>query len=128
MTEIVETTPAPPPGDSGVCEWLSAIPMASSAGNTLYSLYEGSKGYSRASDYALGTIETSVKFAAGTVAPLVKKLDKPSKSSHALNRILSLCFVLNLLWFSPFSCSSCNRLICCKTTDETRREGACYQV
>ena len=82
MTEIVETTPAPPPADSGVCEWLSAIPMASSAGNTLYSLYEGSKGYSRASDYALGTIETSVKFAAGTVAPLVKKLDKPSKSSH----------------------------------------------
>ncbi len=95
MTEIVETTPAPPPADSGsVYGWLSTNPMASSAGNALYAAYEGSKGYSRASDYALGTIESSVKFAAGTAAPLVKKLDKPSKLCTKPHSIKSLCFVL----------------------------------
>ncbi len=74
MTEV-ET-----PQTDSVCGWLAANPLASSAGNTLYGWYESSKGYSRVSEYALDTIESSVKFAAGTAAPLVKKLDRPSKS------------------------------------------------
>lgn len=72
--EEVETLPA-----GSVYEWLSGNPLASHAGSTLYGWYEGSKGCSRISDYALDTIESSVKFAAGTAAPLVKKLDRPSK-------------------------------------------------
>lgn len=78
MTEV-ETTPAPSADSGSVYEWLSANPMAASAGTTLYNWYEGSKSYCRAGDYALSGIESSVKYAAETAAPLVKKLDKPSK-------------------------------------------------
>ncbi len=82
MTEV-ETTPAPPadsgPESGSVYEWLSENPLASSAASSLYNWYEGSKSYCRASDYALSGIESSVKYAAETAAPLVKKLDRPSK-------------------------------------------------
>ncbi len=78
MTEV-EATTAPLADSVSVYEWLSGNPMAASAGSTLCSWYEGSKSYCRAGEYALSGIESSVKFAAGTAAPLVKKLDKPSK-------------------------------------------------
>lgn len=78
MTEV-EVSPPPADSSSAVYEWLAANPLASHAGSTLQGWYESSKGCCRISDYALGTIESSVKFAAGTAAPIVKKLDKPSK-------------------------------------------------
>ena len=60
-------------------QWLSSLPMAASAGAAVYGLYEGSKNYSCVTQYALGTMESSLKIAASTVAPVVRKLDKPSK-------------------------------------------------
>ena len=87
MTEEVEVSV---PTAGSVYEWLSGNPLASHAGSTLYGWYEGSKGCCRLSGYALGTIESSVKYAAGTAAPLVKKLDRPSKL---------------LAWFSIIYCA-----------------------
>ena len=60
-------------------EWLGSLPLAASAGNTVYSWYEGTKNCCRVSQFAIGTVESTVKYAAGTAAPLVKKLDKPSE-------------------------------------------------
>ncbi len=62
-------------------EWLGSLPLAASAGNTVYSWYEGTKNCCRISQFAIGTVESTVKYAAGTAAPLVKKLDKPSESN-----------------------------------------------
>lgn len=62
---------------------LSNLPLAMSAGNAVCSLYNGSKSYNYLTQYALGTMESSVKRAASAVAPVVvpvvKRLDKPSK-------------------------------------------------
>lgn len=62
-----------------VGEWLSNLPLAASAGSALSDFYEGSKNYNCITQYALGTVESSVKLAASAVAPVVKTLDKPSK-------------------------------------------------
>ena len=53
-------------------EWLASVPVLSSAGSTVYGWYEGSKNYTRASKYALDSVETSVKYVAGTAASVVK--------------------------------------------------------
>lgn len=60
-------------------DWLASLPLASSAGSAVYSWYEGSKKCCRLSEFAIGTVESSVKYAAGTAAPIVKKLDRPSE-------------------------------------------------
>lgn len=79
-------------------DWFASIPLASSAGSAVYSWYEGSKNCCRLSQFAIGTMESSVKYAAGTAAPLVKKFDKPSKfDSHFpltkqfITSVLALC-------------------------------------
>ena len=60
-------------------EWLSNLPLAASAGSVVSNLYEGSKNYNCITQYALGTVESSVKLAASAISPVVKTLDKPSK-------------------------------------------------
>ena len=60
-------------------EWLSSLPLATSASTAVYNMYEGSKNYNCVTQYAVGRMESSVKMAASVVAPVVKKLDKPSK-------------------------------------------------
>ena len=62
-------------------EWLGSLPLAASAGNTVYSWYEGTKNCCRVSQFAIGTVESTVKYAADAAAPIVKRLDKPSKWS-----------------------------------------------
>ena len=83
MASEVEVAKTPPESTAvaatSTYDWLSSLPMASSAGSTVYSWYENSKNCCRVSKYALGTMESSVKYAAETAAPLVKKLDGPSK-------------------------------------------------
>ena len=60
-------------------DWVASLPLASSAGGTVCSFYESSKNCCRLSAYALGTVESSVKYAAGAAAPVVKRLDGPSE-------------------------------------------------
>ena len=83
MTSEVEVAKTPPESSAvastSTYDWLSSLPMASSAGSTVYSWYENSKNCCRVSKYALGTVECTVKYAAETAAPLVKKLDRPSE-------------------------------------------------
>ena len=62
-----------------VGEWLSSIPLAASAGSAVSNIYEGSKNYNCVTQYALGTVESSIKLAASAISPVVKSLDKPSK-------------------------------------------------
>ena len=76
-TAIALAKPTPP---SSTYEWLRTIPMAASAGGVMFCLYEGSKNYNSVTQYALETVESSVKKAACTVAPMVQKLNKPSRS------------------------------------------------
>ena len=84
-TFFLETMSAPEVVAEPVCkpattyEWLGSLPLAASAGNTVYSWYEGTKNYCRVSQFAIGTVESTVKYAAGSAAPLVKKLDRPSE-------------------------------------------------
>ncbi len=66
---------------TSVCEWLSSLPLAASAGNAVSNVYEGSKNYNCVTHYALGTVESSIKLAASAMAPVVKSLDKPSMNS-----------------------------------------------
>lgn len=77
-SEVVVVKPASP---ATTYEWLCTLPMATSAGSAVSSFYEGSKNYNCVTQYALGTVESSVKKAASTVAPVVQKLDRPSKIS-----------------------------------------------
>lgn len=70
-----ETVPQP----SSTYQWLAHNPLTAAAGSTIASLYEGSKNSCRLANFVIGTAETSVKYAAGTAAPLVKKLETPSK-------------------------------------------------
>lgn len=74
--------------------WLSQNALASSAGNTLYSWYDSSKKCCRLSEYAFGTVECSVKYAAETAAPIVKKLplEKPIQAvdSFTANQLVKL--------------------------------------
>ena len=62
-------------------DWFANNPLTSSAGSTVYSWYESSKNCCRVSQYALGAVESSVKYATETAAPLVKKLplERPSE-------------------------------------------------
>lgn len=60
--------------------WLSSLPLAASAGAAVCNIYAGSKNYNSVTQYALGTMESSAKRAASAVAPIVKRLDAPSKS------------------------------------------------
>ena len=93
MTSVEVQAPPPPPPDTegesqeptsttgegapaSTYEWLASVPVLSSAGSTVYGWYEGSKNYTRASKYALDTVESSVKYVADTAASVVKK---PSK-------------------------------------------------
>lgn len=75
MTEEIEV----PQPETTTYGWLSSLPLAASAGAAVYNVYEGSKNYNCVTQYALGTVESSVKMAASAVAPVVQKLDKPSK-------------------------------------------------
>lgn len=77
--------PQPEPTTYG---WLSNLPLAASAGSVVYKAYEGSKNYNCFTQYALGTVESSVKMAASAVAPVVKRLDKPSKISCAITTLV----------------------------------------
>ena len=83
MTSVEVQSPPPPPpespgkeGPSTTVEWLASVPVLCSAGSTVYGWYEGSKNYTRASKYALDSVESSVKYVADTAATVVKK---PSK-------------------------------------------------
>lgn len=66
-------------GPASTYEWLAGVPVLSSAGNTVYNWYEGSKNYTRASKYALDSVESSVKYVADTAASVVKR---PSKYNY----------------------------------------------
>ena len=111
-------------------DWFASIPLASSAGSAVYSWYEGSKNCCRLSQFAIGTMESSVKYAAGTAAPLVKKFDKPSKfDSHFP---LTKQFVTSVLAIHPhFVCFSCcsprNGHICCPAVGQTGAESSLHQ-
>ena len=86
MSSEVEVAKTPPKSTAvSTYDWLSSLPMASSTGSAVYSWYESSKNCCRVSKYALGTVECSVKYAAETAAPLVKKLDKPSEFLELAN-------------------------------------------
>lgn len=67
------------PTSASTYEWLCSLPMATSAGNAVSNFYEASKNYNAVTQYALGTVEGSVKKAASVVSPVVHKLDGPSK-------------------------------------------------
>ena len=106
---LSEGETAYPSGDGGpssTYQWLSSVPLVSSAGSTVYGWYEGSKNCTRVSKYALETVESSVKYVADTAAPVVKK---PSKLQGRLTccvpRLLILRFSANfpsiLYIFSP---------------------------
>lgn len=95
MTTVEAQSPPPPPpednegdattttpsesGPSTTYEWLASVPVISSAGSTVYGWYEGSKNYTRASKYALDSVESSVKYAADTATSVVKG---PRKSNR----------------------------------------------
>lgn len=86
MTSVEVQSPPQPDsgpsiGPSSTYEWLASVPVLSSAGNIVYSWYEGSKNYTRASKYALDSMESSVKYVADTAATVVKR---PSKSNEYL--------------------------------------------
>lgn len=88
-SEVAVVSPASP---ATTYEWLCTIPMATSAGSAVSSLYETSKNYNSVTQYALGTVETSVKKAASTVAPVVHKLDGPIQAvdSYAASKLVML--------------------------------------
>jgi len=79
MTEDVSTEETTESGLSPTYEWLCGLPLAASAGNAVSNFYEASKNYNSVTQYALGTVEGSVKKAASVVSPAIHKLDKPSK-------------------------------------------------
>ena len=81
-------------------EWFSSLPLAASAGTAVYNMYEGSKNYSSVTQYALGTMESSVKMAASAVAPVVKKLDKPSELTTVFLAKISSTFMFYLFLLS----------------------------
>ena len=60
-------------------EWLCTLPVAVSTGQTVCSFYEGSRSYNCVTQYALESVETSVKKAASIAAPVVQKFNGPSK-------------------------------------------------
>ena len=72
-------TLAKPAQPASTYEWLCTIPVAASAGSAVYNLYNSSKNYNSVSQYAIGTVENSVVKAASIVAPVVQKLNRPSK-------------------------------------------------
>ena len=80
-------------------EWLASVPVLSSAGSTVYGWYEGSKNYTRASKYALDSVESSVKYVADTAASVVKG---PSKlpSCYCVHDIIRMYFFVVFLSFS----------------------------
>ena len=81
---------------SSTYQWLAQNPLTAAAGNTIASLYEGSKNSCRLAGFVIGTAETSVKYAAGTAAPLVKKLETPSKLSPCKKQFLFIfCLIVN---------------------------------
>ena len=69
------TVPVPSP----TYEWFCGLPIAASAGSAFSNFYEASKNYNTVTQYTLGTVEGSVKKAASVVAPVIHKLDGPSK-------------------------------------------------
>lgn len=72
--------------------WLSSLPLAATAGNAVYSIYEGSKRYNCVTQYAIQSVESSVKLAASAVSPVVKRLDKPLHAidSFAVGKLVQL--------------------------------------
>ena len=72
--------------------WLSSLPLAATAGNAVYSIYEGSKRYNCVTQYAIQSVESSVKLAASAVSPVVKRLDKPRKPSHLCWIVFSIIY------------------------------------
>lgn len=86
------------PTSASTYEWLCSLPMATSAGNAVSNFYEASKNYNAVTQYALETVEGSVKKAASVVSPVVHKLDRPSKfilnTNGFLFLILSFCLKL----------------------------------
>lgn len=107
-------------------DWFASIPLASSAGSTVYSWYEGSKKCCRLSQFAIGTVESSVKYAAGTAAPLVKKFDRPSKfysDPIQSNSVL----VIHPYFVCLFFCSPRGGRIYCPAVGQAGAEGALHQ-
>ena len=103
---LLEGEAACPDGDGGpssTYQWLSSVPLVSSAGSTVYGWYEGSKNCTRVSKYALETVESSVKYVADTAAPVVKKPSKlPGRPAPCVPRLLSSPnFCEFPLFFSP---------------------------
>ena len=65
--------------------WFAQIPLTKSAGTTVYSWYESSKNCCSVSKFALGTMESSAQYVAGAAAPIMKRLDTPSKPNLVLS-------------------------------------------
>jgi len=64
-------------------DWFWAIPLVSSAYDTVTSVYEGTRDRNALTRFTIGTVESSVRLAGRYASPLVNKLEskfeKPRK-------------------------------------------------
>ena len=72
-------------------DWFSSVPLAHSAGTTISGWYEGAKNRC-VLNYALSTVEATVKVAASAAHPVVQRFD--SKSEFCLF-LRSACVLIN---------------------------------
>ena len=61
-------------------DWFSSVPLAHSAGTTISGWYEGAKNRC-VLNYALSTVEATVKVAASAAHPVVQRFDSKSEFS-----------------------------------------------
>ena len=66
-------------------DWFSSVPLAHSAGTTLSGWYEGAKNRC-VLNYALSTVEATMKVAASAAQPVVKRFDEKSEFRFSVNR------------------------------------------
>ena len=64
-------------------DWFWTIPLATSAYNTVTSVYEGARDKNALTRFTIGTVESSVKLAGRCASPIVQtlenKFEKPRK-------------------------------------------------
>ena len=68
-------------------DWFSSVPLAHSAGTTISGWYEGAKNRC-VLNYALSTVEATVKVAASAAHPVVQRFDSKSEFSLFLPSFL----------------------------------------
>ena len=66
-------------------DWISSVPLANSAGTTVYGWYDGVKNRCSLTNYALTKVETAVKVAAGVTQPVVKKVEGKCTFSYVMD-------------------------------------------